>query len=43
MRQSLNEIKNVIDKHGYLTNNIIFDIIKKFNFKTIWQRFNHID
>lgn len=38
MRQSLNEIKNVIDKHEYTIDNIICDIMKKFNFKTIcWQ------
>ena len=38
MRQSLNEIKNVIDKHEYTIDNIICDIMKKFNLKTIcWQ------
>lgn len=35
MRQSLNEIKNVIDKHEYTIDNIICVIMKKFNFKTI--------
>lgn len=35
MRQSLNEIKNVIDKHEYTIDNIICDIMKKFNLKTI--------
>lgn len=38
MRQSLNEIKNVIDKHEYTIDNIICDIMKKFNLKTIcWK------
>ena len=38
MRQSLNEIKNVIDKHEYTIDNIICHIMKKFNLKTIcWQ------
>jgi len=38
MRQSLNEIKNVIDKHKYTIDNIICVIMKKFNFKTIcWK------
>lgn len=38
MRQSINEIKNVIDKHEYTIENIICLIMKKFNFKTIcWQ------
>ena len=38
MRQSLNEIKNVIDKHEYTIDNIICYIIKKLNLKTIcWQ------
>jgi hypothetical protein len=38
MRQSLNEIKNVLDKHEYTIDNIICHIMKKFNFKTIcWQ------
>ena len=35
MRQSLNEIKNVIDKHEYTIDNIICHIMKKFNFRTI--------
>ena len=35
MRQSLNEIKNVIDKHGYSINTIICDVMKKFKFKTL--------
>lgn len=35
MRQDLNEIKKVLDKHGYSINTIICDIMKKFNFKTI--------
>lgn len=38
MRQSLNEIKNVLDKHEYTIDNIICRIMKKFNLKTIcWQ------
>lgn len=35
MRQDLNEIKKVLDKHGYSINNIICDVMKIFNFKTI--------
>lgn len=35
MRQRFNEIKNVIDKHEYTINDIIFLIMNKFNFKTI--------
>lgn len=38
MRQSLNEIKNVIDKHEYTIDNIICQIMKTFNFKTICFR-----
>lgn len=38
MRQSLNEIKKVIDKHEYTIDNIVCHIMKKFNFKTIcWE------
>lgn len=38
MRQDLSEIKKVLDKHGYSINNIICDVIKKFNFKTLcWK------
>ena len=38
MRQDINEIKKVLDKHGYSINNIITDVMKKFNFKTIcWK------
>ena len=35
MRQDLSEIKKVLDKHGYSINNIICDVMKKFNFKTL--------
>ena len=35
MRQSLSEIKNVIDKHEYTIDNIICHIMKNFNFRTI--------
>lgn len=38
MRQSLNEIKNVIDKHGYSINNIICDVMKKFKFNSICRQ-----
>ena len=38
MRQSLNEIKNIIEKHQYSIDTIICHIMKKFKFKTIcWQ------
>ena len=38
MRQDLSEIKIVLDKHGYSINNIICDVMKKFNFKTLcWK------
>lgn len=38
MRQDLNEIKKVLDKHGYSINNIICDVMKTFNFKTLcWK------
>ena len=35
MRQDLNEIKKVLDKHSYSINNIICDVMKTFNFKTL--------
>jgi hypothetical protein len=35
VRQDLNEIKKVLDKHGYSINNIICDVMKTFNFKTL--------
>lgn len=38
MRQSLTEIKNVIDKHGYSINNIICDVMKKFKFNSICRQ-----
>jgi len=38
MRQDLNEIKKVLDKHGYSINNIICDVMKTFNFKTLCYR-----
>ena len=38
MRQDLDEIKKVLDKHGYSINNIICDVMKTFNFKTLcWK------
>lgn len=38
MRQDLNEIQKVLDKHGYTINTIICDVMKKFNFKTLcWK------
>lgn len=38
MRQDLNEIQKVLDKHGYSINNIICDVMKTFNFKTLcWK------
>ena len=38
MRQDLSEIKLVLDRHGYSINNIICDVMKKFNFKTLcWK------
>ena len=35
MRQSLNEIDDVIEKHKYTIDNIICNIMKNFNFKSI--------
>ena len=38
MRQDLNEIQKVLDKHGYTINTIICDVMKKFKFKTLcWK------
>ena len=38
MRQDLNEVKKVLDKHGYSINTIICDVMKTFNFKTLcWK------
>ena len=38
MRQNLSEIKKVLDKYDYSINNIICDVMKKFNFNTIcWK------
>lgn len=41
MRQSLNkvnEINKVIDKNGYSINNIIINVMKKFNFKSLCNK-----
>jgi len=38
VRQDLDEIKKVLDKHSYSINNIICDVMKTFNFKTLcWK------
>jgi len=38
VRQDLNEVKKVLDKHGYSINTIICDVMKTFNFKTLcWK------
>lgn len=38
MRQDLNEVKKVLDKYGYSINNIICEVMRKFNFKTLcWE------
>jgi hypothetical protein len=38
VRQDLDEVKKVLDKYGYSINNIICDVMKKFNFKTLcWK------
>ncbi|MDQ2087174.1 hypothetical protein RBH29_12125 [Herbivorax sp. ANBcel31] len=38
MRQNVDEVKKVLDKHGYSINNIICNVMKKFNFKTLcWK------
>jgi hypothetical protein len=38
MRQNLDEIKNVLQKHSYNINSIICEVMKKFNFKTICSK-----
>lgn len=35
MRKPIKEIQNVLDTHGYSINNIIFDAMKTFKFKTL--------
>jgi|GEM_PF-3407500 len=35
MRQNLDEIKTVFDKHEYSINMIVFDLLKKFKFKSL--------
>ncbi len=38
MRKPIKEIQNVLDTHGYSINNIIFDAMKTFKFKSLCSR-----
>lgn len=38
MRNNVNEIQNVLKNNGYSINNIICDVMKTFNFKSLCRQ-----